>query len=67
VYGITRQGFGAAANPEGTVEALPQPMVTTFPAALLDRIGFIPYHPLSDDVFGAIIAAATRPDRPANE
>jgi type VI secretion system protein VasG len=40
---------------EGVAKALRQPMLKTFPPALLGRIVTIPYYPLSDDVMRRII------------
>ncbi|HEV7135065.1 MAG TPA: type VI secretion system ATPase TssH [Steroidobacteraceae bacterium] len=42
-------------DPDGIAKALRQPMLKTFPAALLGRIVVIPYYPLSDTVLGSII------------
>ncbi|HEX8755745.1 MAG TPA: type VI secretion system ATPase TssH [Steroidobacteraceae bacterium] len=42
-------------DPEGIAKALRQPMLKTFPAALLGRIVVIPYYPLSDAVLQGII------------
>jgi len=42
-------------DPEGIAKALRQPMLKTFPAALLGRIVVIPYYPLSDAVLQNII------------
>ena len=42
-------------DPEGIAKALRQPMLKTFPAALLGRIVVIPYYPLSDSMLGRII------------
>jgi type VI secretion system protein VasG len=42
-------------EPEGIAKALRQPMLKTFPAALLGRIVVIPYYPLSDEMLGRII------------
>jgi type VI secretion system protein VasG len=42
-------------DPEGIAKALRQPLLKTFPAALLGRIVVIPYYPLSDDMLGRII------------
>jgi type VI secretion system protein VasG len=42
-------------DPEGIAKALRQPMLKTFPAALLGRIVVIPYYPLSDPVLQSII------------
>ncbi len=42
-------------DPEGIAKALRQPMLKTFPAALLGRIVVIPYYPLSDAVLQSII------------
>ena len=40
---------------EGLAQSLRQPLLKTFPAALLGRIVTIPYYPLSDEMLGAII------------
>jgi type VI secretion system protein VasG len=40
---------------EGIAKALRQPLLKTFPPALLGRIVTIPYYPLSDAVLGQII------------
>jgi type VI secretion system protein VasG len=40
---------------DGIAKALRQPLLKTFPAALLGRIVVIPYYPLSDDMLGRII------------
>jgi type VI secretion system protein VasG len=42
-------------EPEGIAKALRQPLLKTFPPALLGRIVTIPYYPLSDSVLGQII------------
>jgi type VI secretion system protein VasG len=42
-------------EPEGIAKALRQPLLKTFPPALLGRIVTIPYYPLSDAVLGQII------------
>jgi type VI secretion system protein VasG len=42
-------------DPEGLAQALRQPLLKTFPAALLGRLVVIPYYPLSDAMLGAII------------
>jgi type VI secretion system protein VasG len=39
---------------EGIAKALREPLLKTFPAALLGRIVTIPYYPLSDDMVGNI-------------
>jgi type VI secretion system protein VasG len=41
-------------DPEGITKALREPMLKTFPAALLGRIVTIPYYPLSDEMVGNI-------------
>lgn len=41
-------------EPEGIAKALREPLLKTFPAALLGRIVTIPYYPLSDDMVGNI-------------
>ncbi len=40
---------------DGIAKALRQPLLKTFPAALLGRIFVIPYYPLSDEMLHAII------------
>ena len=42
-------------DPDGIAKALREPLLQTFPAALLGRIVTIPYYPLSDDVIEMII------------
>ena len=42
-------------EPEGIAEALREPLLKSFPAALLGRLVVIPYYPLSDEVIKAII------------
>jgi len=42
-------------EPDGIAKALREPLLQTFPAALLGRIVTIPYYPLSDDVIDLII------------
>ena len=42
-------------EPDGIAKALREPLLQTFPAALLGRIVTIPYYPLSDDVIELII------------
>ena len=42
-------------EPEGIVQALREPLLKIFPAALLGRLVTIPYYPLSDEVLKAII------------
>jgi type VI secretion system protein VasG len=42
-------------DPEGISKALRQPLLKTFPAALLGRIVVIPYYPLSDEMLKSII------------
>jgi type VI secretion system protein VasG len=42
-------------EPEGIAKALRQPLLKSFPPALLGRIVTIPYYPLSDSVLGRII------------
>ena len=41
---------------EGIAKALREPLLQTFPAALLGRIVTIPYYPLSDEMIDAIAA-----------
>ncbi len=40
---------------DGMAQALREPLLKVFPAALLGRIVTIPYYPLSDEMMGAII------------
>ena len=42
-------------SPEGVAQALRQPLLKVFPAALLGRLVVIPYYPLSDAMLKAII------------
>ena len=42
-------------EPEGIAKALREPLLKTFPAALLGRLVVIPYYPLSDEMLAAII------------
>jgi type VI secretion system protein VasG len=42
-------------GPEGIAKALRQPMLKTFPAALLGRLVVIPYYPLSDEMLKSVI------------
>ena len=42
-------------EPEGIAQALREPLLKVFPAALLGRVVTIPYYPLSDDMLGNII------------
>jgi type VI secretion system protein VasG len=42
-------------EPEGISKALRQPLLKTFPAALLGRLVVVPYYPLSDDMLKSII------------
>ncbi|MGB1010263.1 MAG: type VI secretion system ATPase TssH [Thiolinea sp.] len=42
-------------EPEGIAEALREPLLKEFPAALIGRLVTIPYYPLSDEVLGLII------------
>ena len=41
-------------EPEGIAKALREPLLKTFPAALLGRMVTIPYYPLSDEMIGNI-------------
>jgi len=41
-------------EPEGIAQALREPLLKVFPAALLGRLVTIPYYPLSDDMLAAI-------------
>ena len=52
-------------EPEGIAKALREPLLKVFPPALLGRLVAIPYYPLSDEMIGAIVAAAARPHREA--
>ncbi|MGA7903913.1 MAG: type VI secretion system ATPase TssH [Terrimicrobiaceae bacterium] len=42
-------------EPEGIAKALRQPLLKTFPAALLGRLVVVPYYPLGDDMLKSII------------
>jgi type VI secretion system protein VasG len=42
-------------EPEGLAKALREPLLKTFPAALLGRLVVIPYYPLSDDMLARIV------------
>ena len=42
-------------EPEGIAKALREPLLKTFPAALLGRLVVVPYYPLSDAFMGNII------------
>jgi type VI secretion system protein VasG len=42
-------------EPEGMAEALQEPLLKVFPAALLGRIVTIPYYPLSEEMMGKIV------------
>ena len=42
-------------EPEGIAAALREPLLKTFPAALLGRLVAIPYYPLNDEMLSAII------------
>ena len=42
-------------DPEGISKALRQPLLKTFPAALLGRMVVVPYYPLSDEMLKSII------------
>jgi type VI secretion system protein VasG len=42
-------------DPDGITKALRQPLLKTFPAALLGRLVVIPYYPLRDDMLKSII------------
>jgi type VI secretion system protein VasG len=42
-------------EPEGIATALREPLLKTFPAALLGRLVAIPYFPLNDEMLAAII------------
>jgi type VI secretion system protein VasG len=41
-------------DPDGIAKALREPLLKTFPAALLGRMVVIPYYPLSDEMIGNI-------------
>lgn len=45
---------------EGIAKALREPLLKTFPAALLGRITVIPYYPLSDEMLKSIITLQLR-------
>ncbi len=40
---------------EGLAQAMHEPLLKTFPAALIGRLVVIPYYPLSDEILGKII------------
>ncbi|MGB8463412.1 MAG: type VI secretion system ATPase TssH [Terrimicrobiaceae bacterium] len=42
-------------GPDGIAKALRQPLLKTFPAALLGRLVVVPYYPLSDEMLKSII------------
>ena len=42
-------------EPDGIAKALRQPLLKTFPAALLGRLVVVPYYPLSDEMLESII------------
>jgi type VI secretion system protein VasG len=42
-------------EPDGIAKALRQPLLKTFPAALLGRLVVVPYYPLSDEMLKSII------------
>ena len=42
-------------EPEGIAKALREPLLKTFPAALLGRLVVVPYYPLSDEMMGNIV------------
>jgi type VI secretion system protein VasG len=42
-------------EPDGIAKALRQPLLKTFPAALLGRLVVVPYYPLSDEMLASII------------
>jgi len=42
-------------EPEGLAQAMHEPLLKVFPAALLGRLVVIPYYPLSDEMLGKII------------
>lgn len=42
-------------TPDGMTQALREPLLKVFPAALLGRIQTIPYYPLSDDILSQIV------------
>ena len=42
-------------EPDGIAQALREPLLKVFPAALLGRLVVIPYYPLSDEVLQLII------------
>ncbi|MDO4433986.1 MAG: type VI secretion system ATPase TssH [Alysiella sp.] len=43
-------------TPEALTQALREPLLKVFPAALLGRIQIVPYYPLSDEMLGQIVA-----------
>ena len=54
-------------EPEGISKSLREPLLKTFPPALLGRIVTIPYYPLSDDVLGVIIKITAAKNRQTNQ
>lgn len=42
-------------DPEGLAQAMHEPLLKTFPAALIGRLVVIPYYPLSDEILSKII------------
>ncbi len=42
-------------DPEGLAQAMHEPLLKVFPAALLGRLVVVPYYPLSDEILGKII------------
>jgi len=42
-------------DPEGLAQAMHEPLLKVFPAALLGRLVVVPYYPLSDEMLGKII------------
>ncbi|HEX6708663.1 MAG TPA: type VI secretion system ATPase TssH [Albitalea sp.] len=42
-------------EPEGIAKALREPLLKSFPAALLGRLVTVPYYPLSDEMMGNIV------------
>jgi type VI secretion system protein VasG len=49
-----------APTPEGLAQAVRQPLLQTFPAALLGRLTVVPYYPISDAMLGQIIGLQLR-------
>jgi type VI secretion system protein VasG len=50
----------ARPDPSALTEALRKPLLEVFPAALLGRMGVIPYYPLNDEMIGNIVRLQLR-------